>query len=110
MDSTPEQRVDGPAAPEASWKPATRACYMGRLWRGDLKSRVLNLTYSFETRTGVLYLPAYACTSMSGCIALFERIDPHVQRIQTMSGDQRDTAYARIDGIWRAWQSEGEAR
>jgi hypothetical protein len=43
------------------------------------------------------------CCDMPGCIALFQRIDPHVQHIDTYAGDERDTVYVKstCSGEWR---------
>jgi hypothetical protein len=42
---------------------------------------------------------------MLGCVELFERIDPHCQRIDTFVGDERDTVYMRTPGKGWGWEA-----
>lgn len=70
--------------------------------REDLRTAVRWLSYDFETKTGLLFMPPACCTDMSGCIKLFEKIDPAVVRIQTIAGTEADTRYDRIQGEWIA--------
>lgn len=72
------------------------------VWREDLKTSVTKLAYDFAARTGTLSLPPLCCTDMTGAIALFQRIDPQVEQIETFAGGQRDTTYALVFGQWQA--------
>lgn len=72
------------------------------VFRDDLQCSVSNLSYDFTTRTGYLNMPDGVCTDMSGCIRLFEKIDPDVRTIRTFAGNEEDTAYHRTDGVWEA--------
>jgi hypothetical protein len=69
--------------------------------RGFRSSRL-----EWESRGRLIMTPG-ACCDMSGCIALFERIDPQVRRIETFSGDKPDTAYTYSfdEGKWFARRS-----
>ena len=63
-----------------------------------------HLTYDYRTRRGVLYLPAGTCGDMTGCIALFEQIDPAVLEVDTIAGRHLDTYYIKFkDGTWNAY-------
>lgn len=69
----------------------------------ELDCYVVSLEYSFQTRTGTLVMKEGSCTNMTGCIALFRRIDPDVRAIATQSGADIDTSYHRDnDGRWVA--------
>jgi hypothetical protein len=68
----------------------------GETYHCELMTPVRRMTYEFEQRLGVLYLPPYCCTDMAGAIALFRRLDPEVQQVQTFAGSERDTVYALV--------------
>lgn len=68
----------------------------------DLDCDVSNLAYDFETKTGTLNMPPMNCCDMSACIALFEKIDPGVKRIDTFSGKNQDTSYVLQATGWKA--------
>ena len=72
-----------------------------------LQCTVIGVAYDFPSQTGRLIMTPGACCDMSGCIALFERIDPQVRRIETFSGDKPDTAYTYSfdEGKWSARRS-----
>lgn len=70
-------------------------------FRSDLVTFVQSLAYDFRTRTGRLTMPDGCCTAMAGCIRLFVAIDPHVVRIDTVSGHVPDTSYHRDER--RGW-------
>lgn len=59
---------------------------------------VTEISYSPVNKTGVLKMEEGHCCDMTACIKLFERIDPFVDRIQTMSGTTPDTVYRRDSG------------
>jgi hypothetical protein len=61
-----------------------------------------DLTYDFRTREGQIHFPRLNCCDMSGCIRLFQGIDPRVQAIQTFNGDGPDTRYTLTGGRWVA--------
>ena len=56
----------------------------------------------YATQVGALQMPPDTCCDMSGCIALFERIDVDVTRIETMAGSKPDMIYRRTSEGWRA--------
>ena len=70
--------------------------------RPDLHTHVCSLSYDFPTRTGTLTMPPDCCTDMGGAIELFRRIDPKVERVQTMAGLCIDTVYFHHAGEWHA--------
>jgi hypothetical protein len=74
------------------------------MFHPDLQCDVVRLAYDFATRVGTLQMPPDNCCDMSGCIALFERIDSNVTRIETVAGSKPDTAYSRTPAGWRAAQ------
>lgn len=68
-----------------------------------LMCEVISLSYDFGTQTAELYLPATNCCDMTGCVELFEAIDPKVVAINTHSGDRIDTAYRKAGAEWKAY-------
>ena len=76
----------------------------GTQWRTakTFKTQVHELRYNFDISTGWLYLPHGCCTDMAGCIALFQAIDPKVERIGTYAGANRDTSYQLTKDGWKA--------
>lgn len=68
-----------------------------------LKCNVISLAYDFRTHTGQLYLLDGDCCDMTGCVALFEKIDRKVKAINTYSGDQEDTMYRKEGKEWNAF-------
>lgn len=71
-------------------------------WDERLQCRVVSLAYDFRSHMGQLYLLDGDCCDMTGCIALFEGIDPKVTTINTHSGDQADTMYHKEGTVWSA--------
>lgn len=71
---------------------------------GTLGCEVDRLEYDFNKRIGRLFMPKDNCCDMSGCVAMFERIDPHVKRIETFAAGKPDTMYGRPNG-WVAYAS-----
>ena len=72
-------------------------------WDERLKCDVVSLVYDFRSHTGQLNLPDGDCCDMSGCLALFEAIDPKVTAINTHSGDKADTVYRKEGTEWKAF-------
>jgi hypothetical protein len=68
----------------------------------ELKCFVEALSYCWQTQTGIVYLDHGGCTDMPGCVTLFQRIDPNVKRIQTVSSSAIDTVYFKKAGKWEA--------
>ncbi len=64
-------------------------------WDERLKCHVVSLTYDFRSQTGQVYLLDGDCCDMTGCVALFQGIDPKVTAIDTYSGDKADTVYRK---------------
>jgi hypothetical protein len=71
-------------------------------WDERLKCSVVSLAYDFRSHTGQLYLFDSDCCDMTGCVALFEKIDSKVTAINTYSGDQPDTEYRKEGTEWSA--------
>ena len=72
----------------------------------DTQCYVQRVSYDFKERRGILLMGDGSCTDMAGCIRVFERIDPEVQRIDTYAGEVPDTVYRRHSqkfGGWRAY-------
>lgn len=67
-----------------------------------LQCRAKDVRYDFDRKTGMLVMAAGDCCDMSGCISLFENIDPDVERIRTVSGAEEDTSYFRSEFGWVA--------
>lgn len=72
------------------------------VFRDDVQCHVQKLTYDFKEKVGHLFLEDGDCTSMSGCIKLFQAIDPRVVGILTIAGGRQDTGYVQIGGKWEA--------
>lgn len=71
-------------------------------WDERLKCGVVSLAYDFGSHTGQLHLPDGHCCDMTGCIDLFQEIDPEVTAIYTYSGGRADTAYRKSGTKWNA--------
>lgn len=71
-------------------------------FRPDLQCEAMSLRYDFDARVGRLDMPQTNACDMAGCIALFERIDSGVERIDTFSGSKPDTSYVRNGQSWLA--------
>jgi hypothetical protein len=67
-----------------------------------LKCHVISLAYDFRRHEGQLYLLDGDCCDMTGCVNLFEGIDPKVTAISTFSGDNADTVYRKEGKEWNA--------
>lgn len=77
-------------------------------YRTDLGCHVQKLDYDFWKHRGVLWMAAWNCTDMSGCIRLFRAIDPEVEFITTMAGEEKDTCYeSDPGGLWRCITADG---
>ena len=76
----------------------------------ELMTEVDRLEYDCKARVGRVFMPAHCCVDMTGTIALFLRIDPEVQTIETFAGDQADTSYHRdVDpGAWSSLGHDGK--
>lgn len=72
-------------------------------WDERLKCHVVSIGYDLLTNMGQLYLLDGDCCDMTGCVALFERIDPKVTAINTYSGDKADTMYRKAGMKWKAY-------
>src|SRR5262245_26247789 len=72
-----------------------------RLPDDDLATELTGLEYDFKAHTGRLHMAAACSCDMRGCIALFQRIDPEVQRIEAFAGGVPDIIYHIVDGDWR---------
>lgn len=76
---------------------------LGGVWDDALQCFVVRLTYDFDKHVGELFIIDGGCCDMTACITLFSRLDHHVKKIETWSGEERDTAYSRrYGGEWRA--------
>jgi len=84
--------------------------YKGQ-WDERLQCDVLTLDYDFHTHAGKLHLVDGHCCDMTGCIKLFQSIDPQVIKILTYSGDDEDTSYRKTDIDWESYHpSDGITR
>ncbi len=63
------------------------------------------MSVDFVTRSGILFLPIGQCPDMGRAIALFTKVCPKIQLIETMAGLTEDTKYILRDGKWSAWDS-----
>lgn len=68
----------------------------------ELMCRVHSMTYDFTRKTGVLRMAEGNCCDMQGCIDLFTRVAPDVQKIETYAGDVPDTFYKKNKLGWVA--------
>jgi hypothetical protein len=71
-------------------------------WDERLMCHAVSLTYDFGSHTGRLFLPGRDRCDMTGCVKMFEGIDPKVTAIQTYSGNKPTTMYRKDGGEWRA--------
>jgi hypothetical protein len=72
----------------------------------QLQCAVHAVTYDFVGRFGSVIMGDGSCTDMTGCIRMFEAIDPKVERINTgYTNGQPDTRYEKSDGQWKAIRS-----
>jgi hypothetical protein len=77
---------------------------MSYIYDGRFQCCVQRLEYDFTTRTGVLVMDEHDCTDMSGCIQVFEGIDPEVRLIRTMEASGHpDTIYRKLAEGWKAF-------
>ncbi len=71
-----------------------------------LQCAVIAVKYEPFRLTGTLTMEDGCCCDMSGCIAMFEAIDPMVRKIETWrvpTGAIRDTTYRKKEnGRWTA--------
>lgn len=72
----------------------------GGLFHEEMQCFVIEIKYEPVTRTGTVLIADGNCTSMSGAVDLFEKIDPEVRRIDTVQCGharlrRRDTTYIR---------------
>jgi hypothetical protein len=72
-------------------------------WDERLVCDVISLAYDFRSQTGELYFPGGNCCDMSGCVAVFEGIDPKVTAINTYSGDEAETMCRKEGKKWNAF-------
>jgi hypothetical protein len=73
-----------------------------RAIQGRMMTSVTRLLYNRDEHVGVALFPPICCCDMTGCIAVFQTIDPDVIQIQTFSGDKPDTIYTRDGDRWAA--------
>jgi hypothetical protein len=72
----------------------------GGVLHEGLACHILRIEIDLVRRRAVLWLPPLCCTDMRGAIDLIESIDPRIERIDTMSGANRDTCYERSGRKW----------
>ena len=73
----------------------------GPEFNAELQCSPIRLGYDFTRRVGTIHIMRNDRCDMVGCTALFERIDPHVERITVFSGAARLLDYVRVGGEWR---------
>jgi hypothetical protein len=76
----------------------------GGVWSDLLQCFVLTVYYDPEAQCGDLHLPDRSWCDMSGCIALFQRLDPEVQQIQVWERSDRTNLYRRVGKRWEAME------
>lgn len=67
-----------------------------------LGTRALFINYDYETKYGQLTVPAGTCTDLWGCIELFKKLDPDVEKILVISGRLVDLRYVKQGSNWEA--------
>ena len=67
------------------------------VYRSELVCDVRGMAYDFDRHLGTLLLASEDCCDMRGCIELFEKVDPEVQRIEIFAGEE-----------WQAVQPESQ--
>jgi len=75
----------------------------GAVFHEGMVTAVRSIMYDFPRRSGMVWMPDLCAADMTGTIALFERIDPHVEFIITMAGEQENARYIKSGGVWRAF-------
>lgn len=75
-------------------------------WDDRLMCHVVSLAYDFRSHMGQVYMLDGNCCDMTGCLSLFQGIDPKVTAIETYSGDKADTVYRKEDEEWSAFVSK----
>jgi hypothetical protein len=80
-------------------------------WHSECQCHLTGLSYDFAQHVGLLLMAEGECCDMTGCVRLFEAIDPNCARIETVSGKEIDTAYVRNERGWRAlwWSAEHQS-
>jgi hypothetical protein len=81
--------------------------HMTEIWNEQLQCHVERIEYDFCKRAGIVRMPWGNCTSMDGCIRLFEAIDEDVRTIQTIEADGLDTRYVRM--LKNKWHAQSPA-
>lgn len=72
------------------------------MWNKQLACYVKSISYDYDAKRGRLNMEEGNCCDMSGCIDLFTRIDPDVNRIHTYAGKMPDTDYIHKHDKWTA--------
>jgi hypothetical protein len=70
------------------------------VWDERLKCHVVSLDYDFRIHAGELFLTDGGCCDRTGCLKLFEAIDPDVQLIDTYSGAKADAVFRKEGSMW----------
>jgi hypothetical protein len=84
--------------------------YAGQ-WDERLQCYALILDYDFCTHTGKLHLADGDNCNMTGCIELFQSIDPQVRNILIYSREEEDTSYRKTNTSWESYHpSDGITR
>lgn len=65
------------------------------MFNEGLKCHVISLEYDFKVRTGRLYMPTVNCCDMSGCLKIFEAINPWINCIDTYADGKIDVRYKK---------------
>ena len=75
---------------------------MQACWDERLVCEVLSLRHDFRRHAGQLFLPEGNGCDMTGCVRMFEAIDPQVSLIDVHVGEAPDTTYRREGAAWKA--------
>lgn len=65
-----------------------------------MKEHIEQVAYSHTRHCGVLFMQEGHVATMDRAVALFERIDPAVERVLAYSGNQQTADFVRSNGTW----------
>ncbi len=72
-------------------------------WSPQLKCYVSRILVECAQHRATILVPDGSCTDMGGAIDLISSIDPEVNQILTMHGDNLDFIYCKKNGHWEAF-------
>lgn len=99
-------RRERPVVPDELWSREEDELWGAIGGQRSLGCDVDGIHYDPNWRKGKLYMPAGHCCDMSACLELFTEGWPAVKRIETFSGNERDTTYVKRGGRWHSFAPE----